>query len=127
MVRRAIVVAMVLWAVVTGGCGVPREAARLAAAESQALTVPADDAAVRQALLQQESAWRSLANLARQRKLGGITGVDARFTELVDRAAALAARQRALIEQSADDPAANHATLEAFRTLWAQTSRYLNP
>jgi hypothetical protein len=127
MVRRAIVVAMVLWAVVTGGCGVPREAGRLAAAESQALVAPIDDAAVRQALVQQEAAWRSLADLAQQRKLGGITRVDARFTELVNRAAALAARQRTLIEQGADDPADNRATLEAFRALWTQTSRYLNP
>jgi hypothetical protein len=125
--RRAGAVLVAALAMAGTGCGVPREAGRLAAAESQALVTPADDAAVRQAMLQQETAWRSLADLAARREFGGITGVDGRFVELVHRAAALAARQRVLIEQGADDPSQNRATLEAFRALWEQTDRYLNP
>jgi hypothetical protein len=126
-IRRVGVAIVVAVSLAGTGCGVPRDAARLAAAESQALVTPADDAAIRQALLQQDAAWQSLADLTARREFGGIGGVDGRFVELVHRAADLAARQRALIEQGADDPSQNRAALDAFRALWGQTNRYLNP
>jgi hypothetical protein len=109
------------------GCGVPRDAGRLAATQATVSTMPADDAGVRAALLEQDAAWQSLAGMLKKRELGGITGVDGRFSELVGRATAFAARQRELIDQGRDDPAQNRATLESFRALWQQTSRYLNP
>src|SRR5579875_252048 len=119
------------WALVLAalaGCsGVPRAAGTLARSEAAAIVVPAGDAEVRAALLQQADAWQQLSGFLGQRESGGITGVDARFVELVNRAAALAARQRALIEQGVDDPAQNRATLESFRALWQQSNRYLNP
>ncbi|HVX83681.1 MAG TPA: hypothetical protein VH253_02580 [Phycisphaerae bacterium] len=110
------------------GCGLPREAGRLAATEAaSATTMPADDAGVRAALVAQDGAWQSLSGLAGKQEFGGITGVDARFTELVRRAAAFSARQRTLIEAGQDDPAADRAALQSFEELWRQTNRYLNP
>ena len=116
-------------AAMLAGCGVPREAARLAATEAGAVpaTLPAQDADVRAALLAQDAAWQSLASLVTQREFGGISGVDSRFTELVQRAAAFSARQKALIAAGQDDPAQDRAALESFRALWQQTNRYLNP
>ena len=127
MMKRVIGTGWMAAALLASACGLPREAGTLARTQAAASAIPASDGEVRTALLQQADAWPALAAMLSQREVGGIMGVDGRFVELVNRARALAARQRALIEQGADDPAANRAVLESFRTLWQQTERCLNP
>jgi hypothetical protein len=82
---------------------------------------------VRAALVAQDDAWQSMAGLVGKRELGGIVGVDGRFTELVQRAAAFSAREKALIQAGQDDPAEDRTALENFEALWRETDRYLNP
>src|SRR5579884_972026 len=95
------------------GCGVPREAGMLAAQNaSVATTMPAGDDAVRAQLAAQADAWGNLSGLMHKNVFGGITGVDARFVELVDETAAIAKRQRDLISQGKDDPAFDRQALE---------------
>jgi hypothetical protein len=121
---RTLWVAMALWALLAAGCGVPREAARLAAQEEAWLGAAADDAAVRAALAGQAEAWEAMADLAQRREIFG-TAVDAEFIDLVKQTAALARRQRDLIAAGQDDPALNRQTLQQLRQLWADTRRYL--
>lgn len=107
------------------GCGVPREAGATAGRQAAALAaVPGDEAAVRTALLAQADAWNALSNTVRQKAAFGVTvGTD--FVGLVDQTAALARRQRTLIQQGADDPAADRQALEEMRKLWVDVQRYL--
>ena len=110
------------------GCGVPRAAGPLAAQGVATLTtMPADDAGVREALIHQADAWTQLAVLVRSREFGGIGGVDQSFIALVEQTAALARRQRDLIDAGQDDPTLNRAALEKLRALWADAAKYLNP
>jgi hypothetical protein len=120
------VITVATGAMVLAACGVPREAATLAAQEAAAATVPAEDAAVRQRLQQEAGAWSSLGGLLQKRELGGITGVDAGFVQLVQQTAALAKRQNDLITQNQDDAAMNRESLERFNQLWQGADRYLN-
>jgi hypothetical protein len=123
----AILVAVVLmgW----GGCGVPKEAGQLAGREEALLEqsgneVQQDDAAVRATLVSQADAWGTMAALMRRRVAFG-TAVRSDFVSLVDQAAALARRQRELIEQGKDEAAANRAALEEMRKMWGDVRRYL--
>jgi hypothetical protein len=125
MKRIRVAMAMV-GAMVLAACGVPREAGQLAAQESAAATMPADDAGVRQRLQEEADAWGTLSGLLRKREFGGITGVDAGFVQLVQQTAALAKRQNDLITQHQDDAAANRESLQHFNDLWQGTDRYLN-
>jgi hypothetical protein len=113
-------------AMVLAACGVPREAGQLAAQEAAAATVPGDDAAVRQRLQAEADTWGTLSGLLQKRELGGITGVDAGFVQLVQQTAALAKRQNDLIGQHQDDAAMNRESLEHFNRLWQGADRYLN-
>jgi hypothetical protein len=109
-------------------CGVPREAGRVAAVNATALEqLPADDQAVRGALVAQADAWTHLAALLLDRELGGIQGVDPEFTRLIVQTAALARRQRDLINQQEDDPPHNREALGKLRNLWHSADAYLNP
>lgn len=113
-------------AAAVSGCGLPREAGTLAAAQAAA-TLPADDVGVRAALAAQAAAWSRMAMLSGQREFGGIAATDPRFGQLCGQAAALAARDALLIQQGQDSVAEDRAALDAFRALWQQTNRYLNP
>ena len=89
------------------GCGVPREAGPAAGRQAAALAALSDDdAAIRTALLAQADAWNTLSNTVRQKAAFGVT-VGSDFVGLVDQTAALARRQRTLIQQGVDDPAAD--------------------
>jgi hypothetical protein len=107
------------------GCGVPREAGTLAAAEA-AVGVPGTDAAVRTQLAAEDAEWSQLAALLQQREFGGIT-VDAGFVNLVNQTAALAKRQHDLIDQNLDSADVNRQAMQSFQQLWQSTSKYLNP
>jgi hypothetical protein len=116
-----------LLALLFAACGVPRDAARLAAAGA-ALPAPAaeDDAATRAALADQADAWTRFAARLRDREPGGLLGVDPRFVDLAVQTAALARRQRDLIAASQDDPALNRQSLARLRTLWQTANAYLH-
>jgi len=116
---------VLLAAALLAGCGVPRQAGRIAAQQAALLgTVAPDDAAVRAALLAQTDAWDSMAAMVQEHQPLGITaGPD--FIALVEQTATLARRQRDLIQQGADDPALNRQTLEQLRKLWGDVQRYL--
>lgn len=60
----------------------------------------------------------------RQRQPGG-TAVKADFAALVEQAAALARREKALIDAGEDDPAANRRALAAMRKMWGDVRAYL--
>jgi hypothetical protein len=124
--KRIRVIMAAAGAMLLAACGVPREAGTLAAQEAAAATAPADDAAVRQRLQQEAAAWSTLGGLLQKRELGGITGVDAGFVQLVQQTAALAKRQNDLITQGHDDAAMNRESLEHFNQLWQGADRYLN-
>jgi hypothetical protein len=116
---------VVLVAVLLAGCGVPREAGRVAGREAALLgSVASDDDTVRQALVGQADAWDSMAAMVQRHEAFGVT-VGADFVALVEQTADLARRQRELIEQGKDDPAANRQALEQMRKLWADVQRYL--
>jgi hypothetical protein len=111
------------------GCGIPREAAQLAASHVAA-PLPADDAGVRAALRAQADDWTHLGGLLLRSGFGGIRAgaqVNAKFTTLVLQTAALARRQRDLIDHGQDDPQQNRAILERLRSLWASADAYLQP
>ena len=111
--------------VVLAGCGVPRETLMLARAQAALVTeAEADDAVVRAKLVAQDQAWRRMAALVMQREFGGIA-VDEEFVELVKQVAALAKRQRQLIERNEDDVEWNRQALERFEMLWRNAERYL--
>jgi len=118
-------VAAVIGALLLVRCGVPREALMLARTEAALVTDPsADDTEVRTKLIAQDQAWSQLATMVDQREPGGIV-VNAEFVELVKQVAALAKRQRQLIEQQQDDPAFNRQALERFEMLWKDAEKYL--
>jgi hypothetical protein len=60
-------------------------------------------------------------------EFGGIQGVDPAFTKLVVQTAALARRQRDLINAKEDDPPNNRQALEKLQRLWQTANQYLNP
>ena len=124
--KRIRVIMAAVGAMVVAACGVPREAGRLAAEEAAATAVPAEDGAVRQRLQGEAAAWSTLTGLLQKRELGGITGVDAGFVQLVQQTAALAKRQNDLITQGHDDAALNRESLAHFHQLWQGADRYLN-
>lgn len=110
-------------------CGIPREAGHLAARHA-AEPLPADAEGVRAALAAQGDAWTRLGGLLLQNEFGGIragTEVHTQFTAIVVQTAALARRQRELIERGEDDPDQNRAVLERLRALWKSANAYLNP
>lgn len=110
-------------------CGIPRDAARLAAA-SAADPFPADDDAIRESLRVQGDAWTRLSALLLEREIGGIHAggaANSKFTALVLQTAALARRQADLIERHEDTPAENRAILERLQALWRSADAYLNP
>jgi hypothetical protein len=113
------------WAVALLGCGVPREAGAIAAAEA-AVGVPGTDAAIRTQLAAEDGQWTQLAQVLQQREFGGIS-VDAAFVNLVHQTAALAKRQHELIDQNLDNAGANRQAMQSFQQLWQSTSKYLNP
>src|SRR5436190_1415242 len=97
---------------ILAGCGVPREAGRLAAAESGVLAqVPADDAGVRRELAGQVAAWERLVGLLDQREFGGVA-VGEDFVALVREAAALAGGQKELMDGEEDEAALNRGARE---------------
>jgi len=107
------------------GCGVPRETLMLARVEAAIGThADANDAQIREKLVAQEQAWKTLAALMLKREFNGIV-VDEQFVELVQQVAALAKRQRQLIERQEDDTDLNRQTLERFERLWRDAERYL--
>lgn len=124
--RRMRLLAVVMGGLALAACGVPREAGRLAAVEAAAATMPADDAAVRQRLQEEAAAWGNLSALLQKRELGGISGVDAGFVQVVNEAAALAKRQSDLMSQGQDDAATNRESLQHFHHLWQGADKYLN-
>jgi hypothetical protein len=110
-------------------CGIPREAASLAAARAAAAPLPADDAAIREALRTQADDWTHLAALTLRSEAGGIQAGAAsreKFTSLVVQTAALARRQRDLLDAREDDPQTNRAVLERLQSLWRSADAYLN-
>ncbi len=107
------------------GCGVPREAGALAAQEVSLLAAAGDDdAAVKAALTGQTEAWNSLSGLLSRRELGG-AAVTADFAALVEQAAALARRQKALMDAGQDDPADDRRALQAMEKMWQDVRTYL--
>ena len=104
------------------GCGVPRAAGDLAAAEASRAAMADDDPAVRDELRHQAAAWESLAALVRRPELGGIWFVDDAYIDLVERAAAIARRQRDLADRGADDPAKTQRVAEKLRRLWPKAA-----
>jgi len=105
-------------------CGVPRTTADLARSAAAA-TMPADPQAVRAALRQQSAQWDQLAGGLRQAEPGGILFVDARFIALIERTAAAARCQVALMDAEQDDPQKNAQLLREFQALWKQAADYL--
>jgi hypothetical protein len=120
---RGLAVAAVV--LLVAGCGVPREAGRLATAEVGVLAVlPAEDDAVRRMLAGQPAAWEQLAGLLDRQELGG-TAVGEDFRALVCEAAALARRQKELLDAGEDEAALNRAALAKMRAMWGDVARYL--
>jgi hypothetical protein len=120
--RKVLGLALVL---VLAGCGVPRSAGQFALRqEGLAAGVADDDASIRAALAGQADAWISMEQFMRQRQPGG-TAVKADFAALVEQAAALARREKALIDAGEDDPAANRRALAAMRKMWGDVRAYL--
>jgi hypothetical protein len=114
-----------LWCVVLASCGVPREAWSLAGREEAVLgAVAEDDAAVRGALVAQADAWDAMADLVQRQDAFG-TPVNGDFIGLVRQTAALARRQRELIERGEDDAGLNRQTLAQLRRIWSDARRYL--
>jgi hypothetical protein len=113
-------------ALTLAACGVPREAGTLAAQQAATVTMPTDDAAVRQQLQQEAAAWATLSQLLKKQEFGGITGVDAAFAQLVDQTAVLAKRDSDIVTSGQDDAALNRASLQHFNNLWHQADQYLN-
>jgi len=108
-------------------CGVPRESASYASQHANE-TIPADDTSIRRQLQTEGDRWTHLANLLlTTNELGGITGVNPKFTSLVLQTAALARRQQDLIAALEDTPEENRATLTRLHTLWQSADAYLNP
>jgi hypothetical protein len=107
-------------------CGVPPAALDFARTQNaRALATPNDDASVRAALASQADAWQQFAAALRQRTFGGLTPPDAPYLALVDRTAAIAARQRTLQQLQRDDPALNRQLLNQFAQRWQQAATYL--
>ncbi len=121
---RTIFLAAVMAMMLTG-CGAPRQAATLAAAEA-AMAVPTTDADIRTQLAAQDAQWAQLAQLLQQREFGGIS-VDSTFINLVNQTATLAKRQHDLITQNLDNAQANRQAMQSFQQLWQSTSKTLNP
>ena len=106
-------------------CGVPQDTLMLARVQAAMATdTEASDEEVRSKLVAQDQAWRKFAELVEKREFGGIM-VDADFVELVKQVAALAKRQRVLIERNEDDAEFNRQALERFELLWRDAERYL--
>ena len=107
------------------GCGVPKSAATFAVRqEGLVAAVGEDDASIRAALAGQADAWRSMREFMQMRALGG-TAVKADFAALVEQAAALAKREKELIDAGQDNPAANRRALQAMRKMWGDVKTYL--
>ena len=120
--------AMVLAAVTLAGCGVPKEAGRFAGQEIALLAAtPADgmdDDAVRQALISQVDAWDEMVGLLDRREFLG-TPVGEDFTALVHEAAALARREKVLMEDHEDVPELNREVLAHMQAMWGKVKAYL--
>jgi Membrane bound FAD containing D-sorbitol dehydrogenase len=122
---KSILIPSLLALAALSACGIPRQAAQLAAQQQSLLAAtPDDDAAIRAALANQPDAWISLSNLLTQRQLGGIA-VNADFSALVEQAAALAQRQKTLIDAAQDDPVDNRRALQAMQKMWGDVKTYM--